>query len=225
MARRPSAPGAPQRSRKSLQHLVAYSRKAGEPAGDGDAAPSDDTPVEDKPADDSIMSPGGMTEQEASPEAGAPVPQADEAPPKTEAAKPEPAPPPAPAPVAPAPAPAPPPAVTAPAPVAAATDELGPIYEPLPKPKDIPVEDPESAAPPPGLVPRGDSRSMRRGAGAAEEFLLIYRFQSFLVSRTGTVGKRGRWKVVEYPTVGHASHAYAQECSRLLGQGFADFRG
>ncbi|HTJ45214.1 MAG TPA: hypothetical protein VL463_24075 [Kofleriaceae bacterium] len=112
-----------------------------------------------------------------------------------------------------------------PAPVAHAAEPLGPIYEPLPKPKEIPVEDPEMSAPPPGIVPRGDSRSFRRREGAVEDFVLIYRFQTFVISRSGVVGKRGRWKVVEYPTMGHASHAYAQECSRLTTQGYNDFRG
>jgi hypothetical protein len=73
-------------------------------------------------------------------------------------------------------------------------------------------------------VPRGDSRSFRRQAGGVEDFILIYRFQTFVISRTGVVGKRGRWKVVEYPTMGAASHAYAQECSKLQSQGFVDFR-
>src|SRR5262249_27355078 len=129
----------------------------------------------------------------------------------------------------PTPMPAPPPAPAAPvapAPVAPALAvEPGPIYEPLLRPKEIPVEDPDAAAPPPGVVPRGDSRSFRRQAGSVEDFVLIYRFQTFVISRAGIVGKRGHWKVVEYPTMAHASHAYAQECSKLQAQGFVDFRG
>ena len=161
----------------------------------------------DKPEPAAEAKPEPAAEARPEPAAEArPEPRSE---PKAEA-KPEPAPAPAPAPK--------------PAPVAA-DEPIGPIYEPLLKPKEIPVEDPEAAAPPPGVAPRGDSRSMRRAAAGGDEFILIYRFQTFVIQRAGVVGKRGRWKVVEYPTMGHASHAYAQECSRLTMQGFTDHRG
>jgi hypothetical protein len=223
MARRPSGTGAPTRSRKSITHVVAYARKAS-----ADGAP--DAP------DDQVEDATGETRPVL--EAAAPVPgekidpgsetAAKKGEPKVEKAKPETDEPatvdrPEPAKVekeAPKPV-TPPPPVAA---VAPAAETLGPIYEPLLKPKDIPVEDPESPAPPPGVVPRGDSRSLRRRVDSIEEFVLIYRSQTFVISRSGNVGKRGRWKVVEYPTMGHASHAYAQECSRLVAQGFVDHR-
>jgi hypothetical protein len=208
MARRTST-SAPPRSRKSLAPLVAYSRKAA--GGDGDADPPED------PGSETAVKKGEPKIEKATPEKDDPA--TAEAPEPAKVAKPEPE---AAKPAAPAPAPAPAPVVAA-APKPA--EPLGPIYEPLPKPKDIPVEDPEMSAPPPGLVPRGDSRSMRRREGSVEEFVLIYRFQNAVVSRAGVVGKRGRWKVVEYPTMASASHAYAQECSRLTSQGFTDFRG
>jgi hypothetical protein len=224
MARRTPTPSAPPRSRKSLAPLVAYSRKVG---GGDDAAPPED------PGSETAVKKGEPKIEKATPEKDEPA--TVEAPEPAKVVKPEPEPPTSAHPergpagaeskgAPPAPAPAP-----APAPVAAAApkvpEPLGPIYEPLPKPKDIPVEDPEMAAPPPGIVPRGDSRSMRRREGSVEEFVLIYRFQNAVVSRAGVVGKRGRWKVVEYPTMASASHAYAQECSRLTSQGFADYRG
>jgi hypothetical protein len=126
---------------------------------------------------------------------------------------------PAPAPVEEAPAPAPP----RPAPVAAAADDDP--YTPLPDPKSVVPGDPDASEPPPRRVPPGDSRSMRRGHGPTEEFALVYRNKSFLVTRVGVVGRRGRWRVIEYPSLGSASHAYAQECSRLVTEGFADYHG
>ncbi|HEY0480101.1 MAG TPA: hypothetical protein VGD37_21420, partial [Kofleriaceae bacterium] len=73
-------------------------------------------------------------------------------------------------------------------------------------------------------VPRGDSRSMRRRTDDRYEFALIYRVQTFVISRVGVVGTRGQWRVVEYPTPAMAGHAYAKECSRFVSEGFSDYR-
>jgi hypothetical protein len=90
----------------------------------------------------------------------------------------------------------------------------------LPGPKAIPAGNPNDPAKAPGLVPKGDSRSLRRGT----EFALVYRIQTFLISRFGTVGTRGQWRVVEYPTTASASHSYARETSRYLSEGYSDYR-
>lgn len=99
---------------------------------------------------------------------------------------------------------------------------LGTVEEPthMPGPKDIPSGEPTDRAPPPGIVPRGDSRSLRRGG----EFALIYRISTYVISRFGTIGQRGQWRVVEYPTSSSASHSYAKECSRFVSEGFSDYR-
>lgn len=233
MARRKNS-DAPTRSRKSITPTVAYARS--KKAAPGDEAPSDEAPDDGAPSDEVAEGGGGAPVATEVPEStptempeSAPVEMPAEPEPSgtpEPTSEPEPA-----TPVEipaepPSPEPAPPAAVAVAAPVAAFTDEVvGPIYEPLPKPRDITYEDPSSPAPPPGPVPRGDSRSMRRHGDAGEEFILIYRAMNAVISRSGLVGKRGTWKVVEYPTMGHASHAYAQECSRLVGQGFTDFRG
>jgi hypothetical protein len=95
----------------------------------------------------------------------------------------------------------------------------------MPGPCEIPAGDPEDLAPPPGRVPPGDSRSMRRRAEAAgEAFALIYRVQTHVISRFGEVGRRGEWRVVEYPTSASASHAYAKGCSGFVSEGFSDYR-
>jgi len=109
------------------------------------------------------------------------------------------------------------PTTTAPPPLA-----LGAVENPahMPGPREIPSGEPGDPAPAPGTVPRGDSRSLRR----ANEFALIYRVQTFVISRFGTVGTRGQWRVVEYPTSASASHAYAKECSRFVSEGFSDYR-
>jgi hypothetical protein len=91
----------------------------------------------------------------------------------------------------------------------------------LPAPSDIPAGDPTSPAPPPGLVPAGDSRSLRR----ADEFALVYRHQAAVITRKGMIGQRGFWRVTGYPSPTQAAAAYAAECSRLLGIGFADLVG
>jgi hypothetical protein len=90
----------------------------------------------------------------------------------------------------------------------------------LPAPREIPTGDPTAPALPPGRVPPGDSRSLRRGI----EFALIYRVQTAVITRTGTVGTLGVWRVVDYPTSASASNAYAKECSRFVTDGFSDYR-
>jgi hypothetical protein len=99
---------------------------------------------------------------------------------------------------------------------------LGAVENPahMPGPREIPGGEPTDPAPAPGRVPAGDSRSLRRG----NEFALIYRLQTFVISRFGTIGTRGQWRVVEYPTSSSASHAYAKEASRFVSEGFSDYR-
>jgi hypothetical protein len=117
----------------------------------------------------------------------------------------------------------PPEAPAAPRPLAAAIEAIeDPTH--MPGPREIPEGKPEDPASPPGFVPRGDSRSMRRRVDRYE-FALIYRIQTFVISRVGAVGTRGQWRVVEYPTSASASHAYAKECSRFVSEGFSDYRG
>jgi hypothetical protein len=109
------------------------------------------------------------------------------------------------------------PTTTAPPPLA-----LGAVENPahMPGPREIPGGEPGDPAPAPGTVPRGDSRSLRRG----NDFALIYRVQTFVICRFGVVGTRGQWRVVEYPTSAAASHAYAKEASRFVSEGFSDYR-
>lgn len=109
------------------------------------------------------------------------------------------------------------PTTTAPPPLT-----LGAVENPahMPGPREIPSGEPNDPAPAPGHVPRGDSRSLRRG----NEFALIYRVQTFVISRLGKIGTRGQWRVVEYPTSSAASHAYAKEASRFVSEGFSDYR-
>jgi hypothetical protein len=99
---------------------------------------------------------------------------------------------------------------------------LGSVEDPthMPGPKDIPSGNPSDPAPPPGRVPPGDSRSLRR----ANEFALVYRVGTCVVTRTGTVGTRGQWRVVEYPTSSSAGNSYAKESSRFVSEGFSDYR-
>jgi predicted DNA-binding WGR domain protein len=99
---------------------------------------------------------------------------------------------------------------------------LGAVEDPthMPGPRDVPSGDPDDAAPPPGRVPPGDSRSLRR----ANEFALIYRVGTCVITRTGRIGTRGQWRVVEYPTSATASSSYAKECSRFVSDGFSDYR-
>jgi hypothetical protein len=109
------------------------------------------------------------------------------------------------------------PKATAPPPLALGSVE-NPTY--MPAPKDVPSGNADDPAPAPGPVPPGDSRSMRHGT----EFALIYRVGTYVITRFGTVGKRGQWRVVEYPTSASASHSYAKECSRFVSEGFSDYR-
>ncbi len=90
----------------------------------------------------------------------------------------------------------------------------------MPNARNIPSGNPNDPAKAPGHVPRGDSRSLRRGT----EFALVYRVQTFVISRFGVVGTRGQWRVVEYPTSASASHSYARETSRYLTEGYSDYR-
>ena len=90
----------------------------------------------------------------------------------------------------------------------------------MPAARDIPVGKPEDPARPPGAAPRGDSRSLRKG----NEFALVYRVQSAVITRAGAVGTRGQWRVVDYPTSQMASNAYAKEVSRFVAEGFSDYR-
>lgn len=96
-----------------------------------------------------------------------------------------------------------------------------PLFTELPSPRQLPVGAPTELAPPPGFVPRGDSRSLRRG----ELFALVYRVHCFVVTRHGKVGQQGHWSAVEYPTPTSASHAYARGCSHWVSEGFSDYRG
>jgi hypothetical protein len=99
---------------------------------------------------------------------------------------------------------------------------LGSVEDPthMPGPKEIPAGAPDDRAPPPGYVPPGDSRSLRRG----NEFALIYRVGTCVITRVGRIGTRGQWRVVEYPTYAFASSSYAKECSRFVSDGFSDYR-
>ena len=44
------------------------------------------------------------------------------------------------------------------------------------------------------------------------------------ITRSGVVGTRGQWRVVEYPTSASAANSYAKECSRFVSEGFSDYR-
>jgi hypothetical protein len=203
--------GSPERSRKSVRSTVAFARAR----KDGDA-PDGETPA-DRDDDD-----GETVDVPPAPKDAAPPTGDGDAPAKPEPkaeAKAEPKPEPK---ARPAPAPAPP---APPEPASAVHAISTPAIEVLADPASITPGDPDAAEPPPGLVPPGDSRSFRRGAGPTQEFALVYRSKSFLVTRVGVVGRRGQWRVVEYPNQGSASHAYAQECSRLVTEGYSDFRG
>ena len=96
--------------------------------------------------------------------------------------------------------------------------------EVLLKPREIQPWDPATPAAPPRRAPAGDSRSFRRFDDGAEEFVLIYRISTFLIRRAGRVGVMGTWTVTEYPHIGSAAHAYAQQCSDLTHAGFRDLR-
>lgn len=104
--------------------------------------------------------------------------------------------------------------------------ELDPTAEfaELLPPRYIQKWDPNTPAPPPAKAPPGDSRSFRRRTEAGEEFVLIYRAQTFLIRRAGKVGVLGTFTITDYPHVGAAAHAYAQQCSELSAAGFRDLR-
>jgi hypothetical protein len=105
---------------------------------------------------------------------------------------------------------------------APAIPRAGSIENPafMPPPNAIPGGVPTDPGTVPGPTPPGDSRSLRRG----EEFALVYRVGTAVISRSGTSGTRGVWRVVEYPTSSSASNAYAKECSRFVAEGFSDYR-
>ena len=90
----------------------------------------------------------------------------------------------------------------------------------MPPARGIPAGNPEDLASPPGRVPSGDSRSLRKD----NEFALIYRVGTAVITRSGVVGTRGQWRVVDYPTSSSASNAYAKEVSRFVAEGFSDYR-
>jgi hypothetical protein len=90
----------------------------------------------------------------------------------------------------------------------------------MPAARDVPEGNVTDKALPPGRVPAGDSRSLRKGT----EFVLIYRVGTAVITRFGTVGERGQWRVVEYPTPASASTSFAKEVSRFVGEGFSDYR-
>ncbi len=116
-----------------------------------------------------------------------------------------------------------PPAMPAPsAPALVATGDVSLAEDPtnMPDARQIPDGNPSDPARPPGHVPRGDSRSLRRD----DEFALIYRRGSFVISRFGKLGTRGQWRVVEYPTPSAAATSYAKESSRFVSEGFSDYR-
>jgi len=232
----PNVEGVPVVSRKAVRATVAPAR-ARKTEGGGEAG--DDEADEAAPAAEAEAKPVEARAAEVKADAKASEPKPTEAKP-AEAKAPEKAPD-AKADAGPAaakPADARPPAEVRPAepkptaepmppaePRAAAPAPSEPAITALPDPRSVEPGDPDASEPPPGLVPSGDSRSLRRGRSGAEEFALVYRVKSFLVTRTGPVGKRGQWRVVEYPTQSSAAHAYAQECSRLVTEGYVDFRG
>ncbi len=90
----------------------------------------------------------------------------------------------------------------------------------MPAPRDVQTGHPDDPALPPGRVPSGDSRSLRKDS----EFALVYRVGTAVIIRSGVVGTRGTWRVVEYPTSSSASNAYAKEVSRFVAEGFSDYR-
>lgn len=133
-------------------------------------------------------------------------------------------------PAAASPEPASVPPAAPPRPAPAGDFEAPPDFDPtaefaeLVPPRYIQNWDPNTPAPPPAKAPPGDSRSFRRRNDGGDEFVLIYRAQTFLVRRSGRVGVLGTWTKTEYPHVGAAAHAYAQQCSELTAAGFRDLR-
>ncbi len=195
MARTGRAP--PRVSKLELIRQIAFARRT---RGDGDDAETESEPEPARPRDPETTAPIAAALADMRAAAEKPAPDA------AVAADPALS-------VAPAEAPS---AVEAPAALAAA----GEAVTQLPGPRDIPPGEPTDPAPAPGAVPRGDSRSLRRGG----EFALVYRVQTAVISRTGSVGTRGVWRVVDYPTSSMASNAYAKEVSRYIADGFSDYR-
>lgn len=91
----------------------------------------------------------------------------------------------------------------------------------LPGPRELPTAPASTPTPAPGLVPAGDSRSLRNG----DRFVLVYRVHCSVITRSGRVGLLGDWSSVDYPTPAAASHAYARSCSHWVSEGFSDYRG
>ena len=97
--------------------------------------------------------------------------------------------------------------------------------EALLSPDQIDRGDAESTAPPPRRAPSGDCRSLQRlRPGAPALFALVYRHGSSLVMRSGTIGRQGQWRVVDYPTPAAASRAYAREVGVFVEDGYTDVR-
>ena len=63
-----------------------------------------------------------------------------------------------------------------------------------------------------------DARSFRCG----DQLAVVHRRGAAIISRRGTLGQRGAWRIVDYPSPTLAAHAYALECSRLVAEGFHD---
>jgi hypothetical protein len=187
------------------------------PAGAKDTRPADakDTrPADAKDTKPTDQAPAGARSPEAEPAAAA-RPAVEEKPAPVAAkpaaeAKPAPA-----AETKPAPA-----AEAKPVPATADGDEEA--VEALIDPEELPTDAPDSPAPPPGRAPAGDARSFRRDYPSPGEFAFVYRSGTYLIVRAGKVGRQGTWNRVEYPSIGAAAHAYADECSRWVEQGYRD---
>jgi hypothetical protein len=244
--------GAPRVSRKVIgKTSAAYERKAGaeggeekKPGSEGEQAGDQGAQAEGQPAPDVTAAGAEATPEQARSEGSRPTrkesgsrreakttsEQAPAAPAGEPAAaaprgeKAAPAPESAPASTSPGaeaqPAPAAPSAEQPPVPKADPAAD----FEVLLKPREIERWDPSTPAAPPTKAPPGDSRSFRRRGENGEEFVLIYRSASFLIRRAGRVGVMGTWTVTEYPNIGSAAHAYAQQCSDLVHAGFRDLR-
>jgi hypothetical protein len=200
---------------------------AGDPGAQAESKSAETASAEAAPDQGKSEAPRAATRKEAATRREAraqePAPAAETAP----ASKPEPAPaaettPAETTPAAPAPAAAQAAPASEPPPIPA-TDPAA-EFELLLSPRQIERWDPATPAPAPLKAPPGDSRSFRRRSEGTEEFVLIYRVGSFLIKRAGRVGVMGTWTVTEYPHIGSAAHAYAQQCSDLTYAGFRDLR-
>lgn len=241
-----SAKRTPKVSRITRDRTVAYARKQKPPSGDAPSADKDAEEADSEAAEAADTEAAPAADTEAAPAAVA-RPDDSTAPADLDTRPMTAAPPPvseappvsAPAPAAPEPPRAraetvlmpvqtsigAPPAMPAGAAVVTAPvdPEIAEAPTHMPGPREIPGGSPDDPGAPPGRVPPGDSRSMRRRADAYE-FALIYRIQTYVICRFGAVGRRGVWRVVEYPTSASASHAYAKEVSRFVSEGFSDYR-